>query len=76
MLASLRIKRGVKAPETEEEILDIILSLNPTVFTASADLEGLLQCVCKCVAVTTGCIYFYGFSVMCLIVAFLLPSIH
>lgn len=40
---------GVKAPETEEEppLRDIILSLTPTVFTASADLEGLLQCACE-----------------------------
>lgn len=47
MFASLRVKHGAKAPETEEEPpwRDIILSLTPTVFTASADFEGLLQCV-------------------------------
>ena len=45
-LLHLRVKHGVKALETEEELpwRDIILSLTPTVFTASADLEGLLQC--------------------------------
>lgn len=47
MFASLRIKHGVRALETEEEPpwRDIILSPPLTVFTASADLEGLLQCV-------------------------------
>lgn len=53
VFASLRVKRGAQAPETEEELprRDIILSLTPTVFTASADLEGLLQrvCVWECV---------------------------
>lgn len=41
-------KRGVKAPETEEALpwKEVILSITPTVFTASADVEGLLQCVC------------------------------
>lgn len=47
-LLHLRVKRGAKAPEPEEELprTDSILSLTPTVFTAAADLEGLLQCAC------------------------------
>lgn len=58
--ASLRGKCGAKkknAPETKEELprRDFILSLTPTVFTAAADWEGLLQCACE-VAVITGCI--------------------
>ena len=40
-----------EASETEEErpwTSYLNLSLTPTVFTASADLEGLLQRVCVC----------------------------
>lgn len=51
--------------EDEPPWRDIILSLTPTVFTASADWKGLLQRVCERVAVATGCIYFNGFAVMC-----------
>lgn len=45
--ASKTWRRKKNPPETEEDPLwrDNILSLTPSVFTASADLEGLLQCV-------------------------------